>query len=122
MSLSLPSAGEVRTVLSTSLTDQQIESLIADAALVVGQCAAIAGYDADRQSAIIKYWTADLVSTINNSGAGMITSDKLGDAARSYAAGTDKTATSWFRQRAYDLDGSGCLRRIGKATATLEKV
>lgn len=122
MSLSLPSVDEVRIVISTPLTDDQVEALILDASLVVANCSAVAGYDADVQAAIVKYWTADIISTIANSGAGVITSDKLGDAARTFSAGQDKTATSFYRQRAYDLDPSGCLRRIGKPTATFEKV
>lgn len=122
MALELPTADEVRVVISTALTDPQIEALILDAALVVDQCSAVAGYDVDTQAAIVKYWTADLISTIANQGAGVVTSDKLGDAARTFSAGNDSSATSFYRQRAYDLDPSGCLRRIGKAQASFEKV
>ena len=120
--LSLPSVAEVRSVIATGLTDEQIEALIVDACLVVDQCSAVAGYDADVQAAIIKYWTADIISTISNQGAGVVTSDRLGDAARSFSAGNDKTATSFYRQRAYDFDPSGCLRRIGKPQASFQSL
>jgi hypothetical protein len=120
--LSLPSVAEVRAVISTSLTDDQVESLIVDASIVVDQCAAVGGYDVDVQAAIIKYWTADIISTIANQGAGVITADRLGDAARSFSAGNDKTATSFYRQRAYDFDPSGCLRRIGKPQASFQSL
>jgi hypothetical protein len=123
VSLSLPSVEEVRAVITTALTDAQIEAIILDASLTVDQCPAVAGYDADVQAAIIKYWTADLLSMINAQGGGAITADRLGDASRSYSvANLDKGAISYYRQQAFALDPSGCLRRLGKARATVEKV
>lgn len=123
MALSLPSADEVRVIISTSLTDGQVDAIILDASLMVENCAEVAGYDADVQAAIVKYFAADIISVIKAQGGGVMTSDRLGDAARSYSvANLGKNANSFYRQQAYALDPSGCLRRLGGAQASFERV
>lgn len=103
-----PTATDVRAIISTSLTDDQLDSLISDAALIAGDC--ILSLDEARQTAIIKWLAAHLiVSTAGSRGA--LTSKKMGDASESYAApqlGSGLRSTV-YGQRALDLDPNGCL-------------
>lgn len=117
----LPSVDDVRLIIETTLTDEQIEALILDAELIVHDC--IADLDEDRQAAIVKYVTADLIaSTVSSGGGGTLTSQSLGDASESYATGASPWGKSAYWAKAQALDPNGCLARLGKARASLEKV
>lgn len=118
--LELPTAAEVRAIYSTTLTDEELEAFIEDAALLVGPC--IEGLDADRQKAILKYVTADLLVGAASRGRGVATSKAVGDASESYNAGGATFGESAYWQRAIQYDPNGCLRRLGKPRATFEKL
>jgi len=113
----IPSAAEVRAIITTSLTDPAIEAMIEDAELMVEAC--IASMTCQRKTAIIKWVTAHLISSmssITSGGTGVITSDSLGDASRSYAKPTlDSTGLfgSTYGQQAMALDPNGCLAALG---------
>lgn len=126
MSVPLPAPEAVRALLvgdatAAALTDAALEELIGDAALIVGPC--IEGYDCDRQIAIVKYATADLIAgAIKTKGAGTLTAKALGDASESYGGGGAEFGKSAFWQKALLLDTDGCLALLGKPRALFEKV
>lgn len=119
--LVLPTAADVQAVVSTgSLTEAQIDEVISDAALIAETC--IESLDGNRQRSILKWLAAHLISTIKSQGGGALTSDRIGDAARSYSTaslGTELRSTS-YGQQALLLDPNGCLARLGKARAVFE--
>ena len=125
MAVAKPTVAAVRVVISTTLAEDAVQSPIDDAAaLIDGQCACISTLPPETQEAIVKWVAAHLISTVKNAGGGTITSDRLGDAARTYAtAGFGKQlASSAYGQNALLLDSTGCLARLGKARATIERV
>lgn len=113
----VPTADEVRAILATSLTDAAIESIIEDAELMVEDC--IASMTCQRKTAIIKWVTAHLISSTSSGtsgGTGVITSDSLGDASRTYAKptlGSTGLFGSTYGQQAMALDPNGCLASLG---------
>jgi len=120
MATQKPTVAVVRLIVEGDFSDIQVQSVIDDAALMVEAC--VANYSADRQSAIIRWVTAHLFSMMPE--GRFVTSSKLGDASESYSAPKlgDSLAGSPFGQQALMLDTSGCLARIGRAIATVEKV
>lgn len=123
MSETLPTPAEVRAVITTALSDDRISALVNDAALIVERC--VAGQSEDRAKAIITYVTADLIaSTVATGGGGARTAKALGDASESYASGGEgaRFGTSAYWTRACMLDPTGCVERLGKRRATLQKV
>jgi len=124
MPLALPTLADVRAIIATSLTDGQLQAVIDDAALIAEGCAAVAGYPATRQAAIVKYITAHLLagSAGSATGSGAITQKALGDASESYAAGQlgmDLKSSQWG-SKALLLDPSGCLATLGRQRAYFE--
>lgn len=120
MPLSLPSASDVRVVIKTTLTDLQIDAIIADAALLAEGCPVIEGFLATRQAAIVKWLTAHMLASTNAAGGGALTSKSLGDASEDYARptlGSGLSGTTYGMQ-ALALDTSGCLAGLGKINAT----
>lgn len=124
MALSLPSVEDVRAIIETSLLDGAIETLIEDAALIAEGCPAIETYSDARQAAIIKWLTAHLIDQSGKSveGSGKITSERIGDAARTFASGTLGAGIlgSSYGAQAAALDQSGCLSDLGKRRATFK--
>jgi hypothetical protein len=117
----LPDVPDVRAIIATELSDEQVEGLILDAELMVRTC--VASLDEERQCAIIKYVTADLIaSAVEGAGAGAVTSSRLGDAADTYAASTEFPGRSSYWDKAVLLDPNGCLRKLGRKSAFFEKV
>lgn len=118
MAIEKPTAADVKAIISTALTDQQVGALIDDAALLAERC--IAGFDAARQKAVLKWLTAHLIAS-TNAGASK-TSSKLGDAQDSFARaqlGSGLSGTI-YGQQALALDPNGCLLGIGKVKAFME--
>lgn len=122
MAIERPETDDVRAVIQTTLTDDEIETIIDDAILIADTC--ISALPAARQKAILKWLTAHLVSSIKNFGGGGVTSDKLGDASRTFSSGHfgKQLASTSYGQQALLMDPNGCLARIGKAKASIEKV
>lgn len=121
MALSKPTVAAVRALVTSSSCDDVIEALIDDAALLAEGCTVLAGYDENRQVAIIKYLAAHLiVSRGEGTGRGQVTQEALGDANRSYSApvGSNLLSTT-FGQQAAAFDPSGCVANIGKIRARL---
>lgn len=124
MALTLPTADDVRVVISTTLTDDEIDALIAELALEGSPIYACldAITNGDLQAAILKWLVAHFISTTKNLGGGAVTADKLGDASRSFSTaqlGTE-LRSSTYGQNALLLDPNGCLARIGRAKARFE--
>lgn len=115
----LPTASDVIALTETSLPALVVESLIADAALVACDC--IAGYEPDRQTAIIKWLAAHMVAS-TDAGGGTLTSEKLGDASLTYARATlgEGLKGTIYGQQALALDPKGCLVTRGKGRASVE--
>lgn len=122
MTVEKPGVEEVRAVIATDLDDPAILALIDDAALIAARC--LAPLEPERQKRILVYLVAHLIaSTISTQGRGRIVSDRLGDAARSYAQnfGQQLDGTA-YGQTALLLDPNGCLARLGRSRASIEKV
>lgn len=115
MAVEKPSAADVKAIISTALTDEQIGALIDDAALLAEDC--IASLSSERQKAILKWLTAHLIASTDFNG--MKTSSKLGDAQDSFARATlgDALKGTTYGQQALALDPCGCLVNIGKVKA-----
>lgn len=117
----LPEVEDVREIITTELTDAQIEALILDASLMVENC--VAALDDERACTIVKYVTADLIaSAVENAGSGAVTSSRLGDAADTFAASTEFPGRSAYWDKAVMFDPYGCLRKLGRKSAVFEKV
>lgn len=122
----LPTASEVIALTATDFSEAVVSAIIADAALIAEGC--IASYEDARQTAIIKWLACHLIVSTNGasgSGAGSITSDKLGDASTSFAksalTGEGLKATH-YGQQALLLDTNGCLARLGRPRASVEVI
>lgn len=119
MAVTLPTAAQVRAIITTDLTDDQIDSYVVDASLLVARCISV--LDEVTQTTIIKYTAAHLIQSNGQaSGEGFantsVTSMKLGDASESYAraaVGSGMASTS-YGQQAIALDPNGCLLTIGQ--------
>jgi hypothetical protein len=116
----------VIALTATDFSEAVVTSIIADAALMAEGC--ISGYSDDRQTAIIKWLACHLIASTNGasgSGAGTVTSEKIGDASTSYAksalSGEGLKATH-FGQQALLLDTNGCLARKGRPSATVQVI
>lgn len=115
----LPTAEDVRAIIQTDLTDQQIGVFIGHADLLSRNC--IRRLPADLQKTILTYLTAHLIQSAGMStGEGFanvaVTSMRLGDASESYAraaVGTNLGGT-YYGQQAIQLDPTGCLGRLGE--------
>lgn len=110
-----PTVAAVRVVVKTALTDDQVQAIIDDAALIADGCPVVATYPIERQQAIVKWIAAHLIATQSGI-AGMLTQKALGDASESYASGQTgmNLAASRYGQQAMLLDPSGCLANLGK--------
>lgn len=120
MSVASPTVTAVRGVITTGLTDEQVEDFITDAVLILEGCPGIVAMDAPRQASIGKWVTAHLIAQRDGKG-GQKTSQSIGDASESYAAaagGLMLTSTR-YGQQACALDYSGSLKNLGNVPATL---
>lgn len=122
MAVEKPNVEQVRAIISTGLTDDQVQLYINDAALAVEGC--ISSLDDERQVAIVKWWTAHMIASAGQArggggGAGAVSSRKLGDASTTWVRGSLGTgaASTYYGQQAISLDPSGCLAKIGMERA-----
>jgi len=119
-----PSVASVRTLITTSLTDVQIQEIMEDAYAMTARC--IDSLPEATKSAIVKYVTAHIISGLPSAssmtGSGAVSSESLGDASISFATrtlGSDLRGTT-FGETAIALDPNGCLNRLGKGKATID--
>jgi hypothetical protein len=123
MTIEAPTVDEVRAIVATSLDDYTIQALIDDALLMLEGLACVEEASPEKQKAIVKYVVADMIAgTIATSGAGQVTSKKLGDASESYATNTEAGTfgkSSYWRQA---LMLAPCLHTLGRRSAFFEKV
>lgn len=122
MAVQTPDVAAVRAVITTRLSDTDIEAIIADAVLIAERC--IKNLEGDRQERILVYIAAHLIASIATAAGGTISSDRLGDASRTYSVahlGKQMASTS-YGQTAMFLDPNGCLSRLGRPPATIQKV
>jgi hypothetical protein len=120
MALTTPSVAAVRGIITTDLTDPQVQAVIDDAALLAEGCPVVAGYPAARQSAIVKWLAAHMIASTARTG--VLTQKALGDASESYAraqVGLNLSGTT-YGQQALALDPSGCLARLGQRSAFVQ--
>lgn len=116
-----PTLEQVRVVITTTLSDTDLQAVIDDAALIAEGCPSVAGYSGDRQAAIVKWIAAHLIGT-QSGVAGALVQKKLGDAQEGYAAPTMglNLQGSRYGQQALLLDPSGCLANLGKIRARFQ--
>lgn len=107
-------ASVVIALTGTGLSEAVVDALLDDALLILDGC----GYTGDRLDALQKWLAAHLVASHD----GTITSDKLGDAARTYGRATLGTGLSgtMYGQQAMALDTTGCLTRKFSPPASVE--
>lgn len=119
-----PTVGDVRIIITTSMTDDQIQAIIDDASLMVHRCVLVLA--CDLQAAIIKWVTAHLIaslSTASSGGTGVVTGESLGDASISYAKPQLQSfglASTTYGLQAIGLDPNGCLTTIGLRRTLVE--
>ena len=111
----LPSAADVIALTGTDFPVPFVGAIIQDAALIASDC--LRGVDGDRQEAALKWLAAHLISSAGET-SGTLTSDKLGDAAQTYAKTVTVTGAglmgSAYGQQAIAL--LPCLSGIGMRT------
>lgn len=111
-----PTVAQVRAIITTSLTDDAVTAIIEDAALMVEHC--ISSLAEARQTAIIKWTTAHLISSMSGSTGGKktLSSFKIGDAQENYVQATlgEAMKGTTYGQQAIALDPNGCIANIGK--------
>lgn len=114
----IPTVNDVRAIILTKKDDAQVQAFIDDAVLLTKSC----GFDGALQKAILRWVTAHLISSTVDEG--VVTSDALGGASRSYARASlgNGLAGTTYGQQALALDTAGCLARLGSARASIEKV
>lgn len=124
MTVALPTAEEVLVLVRpTTLSEEEVDVIIGDAALMVEHC--VAKLSDERQAAIVKYVAAHIIATTGRGGGrGLMMSKKLGDASETYARGTfgGGLSSSVFGKQALALDPSGCLLNLGSETLFMFKV
>ncbi len=120
MSLTPPSVADVRLIITSPLTDAQIQALINDTVVLCGLCSVIEGYPSDRQAIIIKLMVAHFMTL--NSGKGARTSKSLGDASEAYVAipVTWAAGSTSYGQQALMFEPSGCLANLGRRKPVLQ--
>lgn len=122
----LPTASEVIALTATDFSEAVVSAIIDDAALIAEGC--IETYSEARQTAIIKWLACHLITSTNGAsgtGSGSIISDKLGDAATTYAKSAltgEGLKSSHYGQQALLLDTNGCLARKGRPPASVEAI
>lgn len=119
MAISKPTAAVVIALTGTAFDAATVSAIIDDAALIAENC--IKNYDATRQEAILKWLAAHLIASTG--GEGVATSDRLGDASTSWARAPlgDALKGTTYGQQALLLDTNGCLAKLGRARATVER-
>lgn len=126
MTLSAPSVAEVRSIITTSLTDDQVTAAIETATLVADGCPSIALMDATRQKAIVKWVTAHFISVQDEvkPSSRTLASKSIGDASESYVNASlgEQLRSTRYGQQALLIDTSGCLATIGQRKAFIRVV
>lgn len=117
----LPTATEVRSIIDTALTDEQIDSIVTDAVLLVETCSS--GWSDARYTSILKWVTAHLIASRGGT-EGVLTSSRLGDAQDNYMRTTpgDGLKGTTYGQQALALDTNGCLVNLGKRRAFVRTI
>lgn len=126
MSITLPTAAQVRALISTSKTDLEIDDVVAYAGEFASNCSSVLAMSTTMQAQIVAYLTAHFLSIQAGTG-GVIQSEALGDASRSYAIAPQRTggnalAATRYGQQAMLLDVSGCLEGLGKRKARVKVI
>lgn len=117
MSFTKPSVAAVRVLITTTMSDDAVQSFIDDASVMVKPCAL--GIDCDTMTVIVKYLAAHMIALSATKGGGALSQKSLGDASESYArtaSGTGLSETA-YGQLALNLDPTGCLANLGKRKA-----
>lgn len=117
MTLSLPSAAQVRAVITTSKTDEEIDAIVVQAEALVSSCSGVSNASAAMQETILSWVTAHLIASPAG-GGGIVQSEALGDASKSYAVsaspnGTRGLHSTRYGQQAIMFDITGCLAQLG---------
>lgn len=119
-----PTVEDVRVIITTGMSDAQVQAMIDDAALLVNRC--ITTLACDLQATIIKWVTAHLIastSTATSGGTGVLTGESLGDASFSYAKPQLQSfglASTTYGLQAIGLDPNGCLTTLGLRRTRVE--
>lgn len=120
MALSKPDSQDVIDLTGTALDSGVVSALIDDAALIGKDC--LESLTDEYQKAALKWLAAHMVASTSDQSSAVLTSNKLGDASKSWARGQMGTAIqgTTYGQQAVAL--VPCLARLGTAKASVEVV
>lgn len=123
MSVTTPTVAAVKAIIATgTMTDDEVQAFIDDAALVAEGVPGVVALGATRQAAVVKWMTAHLISQKDGKG-GQLTAKSLGDASESYTSPSSASAiflqSTRYGQQACMLDTSGQLADLGKRKPSL---
>lgn len=126
MSITLPTAAQVRAIYTTSKTDGEIDTAAAFAGEFASNCAGVLAMSSTMQAHIVAWLTAHFMSIQSGTG-GVIQSESLGDASRTYASQVQKMGgnglyATRYGQQAILLDTTGCLEGLGKRKARMKVI
>lgn len=118
--IALPPASDVTDIVDTDKPDSVVNAIIRDAYYLTREC--ISHYEEEHQQRIIVWVAAHLIASTGSDG--VRTSEKLGDASESFARATLTTNLMGtpYGHQAIMLDATGCLRRLGGASASIEPI
>lgn len=113
------SASDVIALTGTTLSSTVVDALIADALLMLS---ARCTYTGDTLDSLTKWLAAHLVASADPGATGNVTSDKLGDASRTYgrAVSGEGLASTMYGRQVMALDATGCLTGLGRAKASVQ--
>jgi len=112
---------EVKTIITTVKTADQVESFITPANLLVSDALSGSGFSAARLAEIEKWLSAHFVA-IDDSSA-RVTEKEVGEASEKYEGRTDMGLKfTRYGQQAMMLDTSGALANLGKRAAKVETI
>lgn len=102
-----PTPEQVQALLTVQFTDAEITSFLDDAILLLGEGV----YDGARETAILKYLTAHLITITPKGSEGVLSAKKIEDLSYSYARGSlgEGLRSTTFGQQALALDVKGML-------------
>jgi len=123
MALTLPTAAEVAVIYPNTHATAIVDEFIEDAAALAEQCQSVVDSSATLQAKIVKWIAAHMIHlTLEGGATGSLISQKLGDAQDTYSStvygeGLDSTP---YGRTAIQLEGTGCLKNLGRVKATME--
>lgn len=120
MAITKPDVTDVRAIIATDYDDATITALIDDAALIGESC--LSSLSSDRQKSAIKWLTAHMLASTNDTSGKQLESESLGDASKSFQKSTmgEGLKGTAYGQQAIAI--APCLLRASQNTASIQVV